>query len=385
MDGCFDLMHFGHFNAIRQVGPSFLPSLLSFLASLTFSVQARELGDILVAGIHSDEEIEQNKGPPVMKFAERLEVLQSCKWVDEVVTGVPYNVSAYMDNIINKHNCDFIVHGDDPSLNADGTDAYAAIKAAGRFRMIKRTEGISTTELVGRMLLVTKTHHDPEDSGPHSPTGSGSADGSGPIAMQSAFLATSRRINQFSNNLTPAVHDKVVYVNGVWDLFHVGHVRFLKRARALGTFLIVGIFSDKEANCHMGSNFPIMNIHERVLSVLACKYVDEVIIGAPYQVSEGLLKDLNVSVVVKKPLCDLYYQHEDTEKEEYKVPRDKGILQEVESRDLLEDEDAETAIVNTGTILQRIIDHRLKYTHRNARRAAKITDYEEKKSYVQEL
>jgi len=40
-----------------------------------------------------------------------------------------------------------------------------------------------------------------------------------------------------------------------------------------------------------------MNLHERVLSVLACRYVDEVVIGAPYVVSQDLLDHLNVSVV----------------------------------------------------------------------------------------
>ncbi len=50
MDGCFDMMHYGHANALRQ---------------------ARELGDELVVGVVSDEEIKANKGPPVMSMDER--------------------------------------------------------------------------------------------------------------------------------------------------------------------------------------------------------------------------------------------------------------------------------------------------------------------------
>lgn len=50
MDGCFDLMHFGHANALRQ---------------------AKALGDELVVGVVSDEEIIANKGPPVLPMEER--------------------------------------------------------------------------------------------------------------------------------------------------------------------------------------------------------------------------------------------------------------------------------------------------------------------------
>uniref|UniRef100_A0A0E0EJ89 ethanolamine-phosphate cytidylyltransferase n=1 Tax=Oryza meridionalis TaxID=40149 RepID=A0A0E0EJ89_9ORYZ len=50
MDGCFDLMHYGHANALRQ---------------------AKLLGDQLVVGVVSDEEIVANKGPPVLSMEER--------------------------------------------------------------------------------------------------------------------------------------------------------------------------------------------------------------------------------------------------------------------------------------------------------------------------
>ena len=53
---------------------------------------------------------------------------------------------------------------DDITLTADGHDTYAEVKNAGRYREVKRTVGLSTTDLVGRMLLLTKTHHEKEDS-----------------------------------------------------------------------------------------------------------------------------------------------------------------------------------------------------------------------------
>ena len=61
----------------------------------------------------------------------------------------------------------------------------------------------------------------------------------------------------------------------------LGHILALKRARELGDFLIVGLYDDDVINQHKGSNYPILSLQERVLNVLAMKYVDEVIMGAP--------------------------------------------------------------------------------------------------------
>lgn len=50
------------------------------------------------------------------------------------------------------------MHGDDITSDAGGEDSYRFVKNAGRFVVVKRTPGISTTDLVGRMLLYTKEH-----------------------------------------------------------------------------------------------------------------------------------------------------------------------------------------------------------------------------------
>lgn len=52
-------------------------------------------------------------------------------------------------------------------------------------------------------------------------------------------------------------------------------------ARKEGDFLLVGLHSDEDVTARRGPHLPLMDLHERSLSVLACKYVDEVIIGAP--------------------------------------------------------------------------------------------------------
>ena len=65
---------------------------------------------------------------------------------------------------------------------------------------------------------------------------------------------------------------KVVTTNGCFDIIHVGHVRNLQAARALGHLLIVGVNSDGSVRKNKGSLRPIVPAHERaeVLEALAC-------------------------------------------------------------------------------------------------------------------
>jgi len=56
----------------------------------------------------------------------------------------------------------------------------------------------------------------------------------------------------------------------------------LKRAKAMGDFLYVGLWPDEVVSYYRGRNFPLVSLHERVLMVLSIRYVDDVIIGAPF-------------------------------------------------------------------------------------------------------
>lgn len=53
----------------------------------------------------------------------------------------------------------------------------------------------------------------------------------------------------------------------------------MQKAKQQGDFLLVGVHTDEDVQERRGPHLPIMDLHERSLSVLACKYVDEVIIG----------------------------------------------------------------------------------------------------------
>ncbi|GJL80501.1 MAG: hypothetical protein DHS20C01_01350 [marine bacterium B5-7] len=67
---------------------------------------------------------------------------------------------------------------------------------------------------------------------------------------------------------------RTVYVVMVADLFHHGHVEFLRRARELGDSLVVGLTPDEKATIR--KRRPIMSIDERIKVVEACRYVDSV-------------------------------------------------------------------------------------------------------------
>ncbi|GIY90459.1 ethanolamine-phosphate cytidylyltransferase [Caerostris extrusa] len=103
------------------------------------------MGDYLIVGVHTDEEITKHKGPPTEQ--ERYKMVRAVKWVDEVVEGAPYITTI---DTLDKYDCAFCVHA-------------VYVKAAGRYKECKRTAGVSTTDLVGRMLLLTKQHHNRGD------------------------------------------------------------------------------------------------------------------------------------------------------------------------------------------------------------------------------
>jgi len=353
VDGCFDMMHSGHFNALRQ---------------------ARKLGDILVAGVHSDAEITRAKGMPVLNDEERLALVHACKWVDEVVFDTPYNPTV---ELLDSLNCDFVAHGDDIG------PTYAEVMEAGRLRVIKRTEGVSTTDIVGRLLLMTKDHHE-ELQQDVSPGGRAFHRIESMDVIQNAgskpFMPTTMRISQFANNKSPKEGDKVVYI----DLYHPGHVKILEKAKSLGDFLYVGLHHDHTINELQGANYPVCTLHERALCVLSCKYVDEVVFGTPLEVSQDLISLLNISVCVDGTELKLMGETDPLVKQQhrdsfYKVPIDLGIFHE-----LSECEDDKNSRSSTDEIISRIVNNRLGFMKKYAKKSAAEQEYQAQHVHVQE-
>jgi rfaE bifunctional protein nucleotidyltransferase chain/domain len=70
----------------------------------------------------------------------------------------------------------------------------------------------------------------------------------------------------------------VVFTNGVFDLLHPGHVRYLRRARALGNALVVGVNSDRSVKVNKGDSRPITPERERAEVLLALASVEAAVI-----------------------------------------------------------------------------------------------------------
>lgn len=169
---------------------------------------------------------------------------------------------------------------------------------------IPRTEGISTTELVGRMLSVDPETNEVDQNNPM-------------IERESTYLTTARVIRLFGAGVKvgvlyidlslsssdrislqpPKAGDRVVYIAGTWDVFHAAHIEALEKAKKLGDYLIVGVYNDHVSNQVDGSRFPVLSMLERVLSVLGCKYVDDVLFNASYHITQEMISSLNIQVV----------------------------------------------------------------------------------------
>jgi ethanolamine-phosphate cytidylyltransferase len=245
--------------------------------------------------------------------------------------AVPYAPYVTSLPFITHYGCQFVVHGDDITVDAGGEDCYRFVKEAGRFKVVKRTPSISTTDLVGRMLLCTRTHFIRSfrkvlagEEGPgtdaerkalgedmtkrlqqYATDKTGKAPGvavwfwsASKAAKEDDTEEEKGTFNSLSQGVQPKPGQRVVYVDGGFDLFSSGHIEFLRQVIAaeekLGqeegwyseeavqerkgkgedygpAFVVTGVHDDEVINDWKGVNYPIMNIYERGLCVLQCQ------------------------------------------------------------------------------------------------------------------
>ncbi|KAL5977593.1 T-complex protein 1 subunit beta [Asimina triloba] len=131
-DGIYDLFHFGHARSLEQAKKLFPNTYL-------------------LVGCCNDEVTHKYKGQTVMTDTERYESLRHCRWVDEVIPDAPWVLT---QEFIDKHEIDYVSHDSLPYADASGAgnDVYEFVKAIGKFKETKRTEGISTSDVIMRIL-----------------------------------------------------------------------------------------------------------------------------------------------------------------------------------------------------------------------------------------
>ncbi|KAM0786146.1 hypothetical protein ACM66B_006954 [Microbotryomycetes sp. NB124-2] len=129
-DGVYDLLHYGHMLQLRQ-------------CKLAFP------NTYLLVGVCSDELVRKYKASPVLTSAERYESVRHCKWVDEVVEDAPWQVD---EEFMRAHQIDYVAHDEEPYVSAGSDDVYAYAKSIGAFLPTRRTNGVSTSELLQRIV-----------------------------------------------------------------------------------------------------------------------------------------------------------------------------------------------------------------------------------------
>ena len=88
---------------------------------------------------------------------------------------------------------------------------------------------------------------------------------------------------------------KIVFTCGVFDLYHIGHLNFLKESKSYGDKLIVGVNTD-EFTLSYKKKMPIMSFEQRIEIINSCKYVDFTVKSEEY-LPLKYIKQYNISVI----------------------------------------------------------------------------------------
>jgi D-beta-D-heptose 7-phosphate kinase/D-beta-D-heptose 1-phosphate adenosyltransferase len=133
INGSFDVLHYGHVHILQE---------------------ARKLGDILIVGLNSDSSVRAHKGStrPIVPEAERARMLLALRCVDyvhifEETVPMPFLEEIRPDNHVNGSE-----------YGADSTEADTVKRNGGQIHVIQRLEGLSTSDLVSRVVAAHSTN-----------------------------------------------------------------------------------------------------------------------------------------------------------------------------------------------------------------------------------
>ena len=110
-------------------------------------------------------------------------------------------------------------------------------------------------------------------------------------------LVNLEQIEQISKELKSSGH-KIVFTNGCFDILHLGHVKYLQKARVLGDKLIVGVNANESVSRLKGSSRPVNDEYDRAYLLASLEVVDYVVVfseDTPYE----LIKKVQPDTLVK--------------------------------------------------------------------------------------
>ena len=99
-------------------------------------------------------------------------------------------------------------------------------------------------------------------------------------------------------SLTPNSQPSIIFVNGCFDVLHMGHIELLRYAKLLGQTLIVGTDSDQRIKSNKGFSRPINNLALRVKFLEAIRYVDTVVTFDTDEQLNDLVRFYNADTMV---------------------------------------------------------------------------------------
>jgi glycerol-3-phosphate cytidylyltransferase len=91
--------------------------------------------------------------------------------------------------------------------------------------------------------------------------------------------------------------NRKVYTGGTFDLFHRGHVNFLRQCKEIGDYVIVSLNTDEFIHRYKGE-YPVVSYEDRKEVLLSCKYVDKVIPNSEGEDSKPAILDVNPKFIV---------------------------------------------------------------------------------------
>eukprot|EP01126_Amoeba_proteus_P028445 TRINITY_DN2804_c0_g2_i13.p1 TRINITY_DN2804_c0_g2~~TRINITY_DN2804_c0_g2_i13.p1 ORF type:complete len:198 (+),score=32.69 TRINITY_DN2804_c0_g2_i13:1127-1720(+) len=126
VDGGYDMCHIGHFNSFKH---------------------ALSYGTRLIVGVMSDESMIGYKRRPIMNLQERCEIVSTSRHVHKVIPDAP--ITGLTQEFLRKHRIHVVCHS--PEYDKPDDHYYAVPRRMGITRVVPRTEGLSTSDLIRRV------------------------------------------------------------------------------------------------------------------------------------------------------------------------------------------------------------------------------------------
>lgn len=134
-----------------------------------------------------------------------------------------------------------------------------------------------------------------------------------------------------------------VYMDGVFDLFHRGHIEAIKKCKKFGEEIVIGVISDKDAESY--KRLPLINENDRFEIIKNLKIVDEVIPNAPLNLTKEFIKDNNLDIIVHSFSNEKDFQKQ---KKFFKIPIEMGIFKKINYYSKTSTTDIIKKIINRG-------------------------------------